>query len=113
MEKIDFNNKTFSLVQNSKNGKVDTSTIFKYKQDGDLVTAHYSGGTIKYGKIIAHLKDEKLHMLYQCITVDNELKAGKAIAEITFSKVNKIVLSLKWEWLNENKESGVSYYIEN
>ncbi len=113
MGKIDFNNKMFSLVDNSKNGKVDTSTVFKYKQEGDLVTADYYGGTIKYGKIIAQLKDKKLHMLYQCITIDNELKAGKALADITFTEENKIALSLNWEWLNGDNEKGVSQYIEN
>ena len=50
---VNFNNKTFLLVENSANGKVDFQTIFKYQQQGNLVTANYFGGNIQYGKIIA------------------------------------------------------------
>lgn len=113
MSKFNFDNKLFSLVENSEKGKVNSETIFKYKQEGNLVTADYYGGSIKYGKIIATLKNDKLDMLYQCITTENELKAGKAIAVISLTKDNKIKLKLNWKWLGENNESGISEYIEN
>lgn len=112
MNKYNFNNKKFALVDNSKNGEVSTDTIFEYKQDGDLVTADYAGGTVKYGKIIAHLKNQELNMVYQCLTIENELKAGKAIATISTSEHNKIQLKLKWQWLTDDNDSGESEYIE-
>ena len=52
-------------------------------------------------------------MMYQCITSENELKAGKAIAKVRFTKENKIHLKLNWQWLNDNQEKGISEYIEN
>ena len=107
-----FNNKTFILLENSKEGKVNSDTLFKYKQEGDLVTADYFGGSIVYGKIIAVLKGDQLEMLYQCLTVENDLKAGKAIANISFSEENKLKLSLDWEWLGGSQEKGKSEYIE-
>lgn len=113
MSKIDFNNKTFSLISNSEIGKVTDETIFKYKQKGNLVTADYYGGAILYGKIIAYLLNKQLNMLYQCITKNNELKAGKAIAEISFVENNKLKLKLNWEWLDNKNEKGISEYIEN
>lgn len=112
MSKIDFNNKTFSLIANSENGKVTDETIFEYKQKGNLVTADYYGGSILYGKIIAILKDDQLNMLYQCITTKNELKAGKAIAQISFAENDKLKLQLNWEWLDNKEEKGVSEYLE-
>ena len=112
MKEINFNNKTFALIENSKSGSVDSDTIFKYQQTNKLVTADYSGGTIVYGKIIANLIDDKLHMLYQCFTTDNQLKAGKAIAKISFTQNDKIKLTLNWEWLDDNNEKGTSEYIE-
>ena len=113
MSEFNFNNKTFSLLENSKNGKVNSETIFKYKQEGNLVTADYYGGTIKYGKIIANLSNKTLNMLYQCITTENELKAGKAIAEISLTNDKKIKLKLNWKWLDKVNDSGISEYIEN
>ncbi len=68
---------------------------------------------IRYGKIIAELKDNKLKMLYQCLTTDNELKAGKADAEISLTENNKIKLKLNWEWLGKKNNNGISEYIEN
>lgn len=112
MAPINFDNKIFSLVQNSDKGQVDSETIFEYKQDGDLVTADYFGGAIKYGKIIAQLEGDKLNMLYQCLTTSNELKAGKATAKITFTDNGKLKLSLDWEWLSNKDEKGHSVYVE-
>ncbi|WP_288954581.1 hypothetical protein [uncultured Polaribacter sp.] len=112
MSAFNFHNKTFYLVENSESGKVNADTVFKYQQKENVVTADYSGGTIKYGKIIATLDNDILHMLYQCVTSENELKAGKAIAKISYTKENKMLLKLNWQWLNGNKEKGVSEYIE-
>jgi len=111
MKPFNFNNKTFYALQNSKNGTVNSDTIFKYKQDDNLVTADYHGGTIRYGKIIAELRGDQLHMLYQCLTTENELKAGKAIADISLIN-GKLNLKLNWEWLDAKKKKGTSEYIE-
>ncbi len=113
MKKIDFNNKTFFLIENSDKGKVNSETRFEYKQDGNLVTADYHGGTIIYGKIIALLNGDQLDMRYQCLTTANELKAGKAIAKITALPNGKLKLKLNWEWLGSTNETGVSEYLEN
>lgn len=112
MATINFNNKRFTLVENSENGKVNSNTIFEYKQTGDLVTADYYGGIVNYGKIIAYHKGDQLDMRYQCLTTDNELKAGKAIAKITELNDGKLKLSLNWQWLDDKNESGTSEYIE-
>lgn len=112
MEKYNFNNKKFALIENSESGQVNSETVFEYKQNGNLVTADYFGGTIKYGKIIAELKDDELNMLYQCLTTDNLLKAGKAIAKISLNENGKLILSLNWEWLTNGNEKGKSEYIE-
>ncbi len=113
MTKVNFNNRQFSLVENSEKGTVNSDTIFEYKQDKELVTANYYGGSVKYGKIIAILNGDTLDMRYQCVTSENELKTGKAIAKISFSEEGKIILTLSWEWLDEKNAKGISEYIEN
>ena len=113
MSDINFNNKKFFLLENSGNGTVNAETIFQYKQEGTLVTAEYYGGNIKHGKIIAVLKDNQLDMLYQCLTSENQLKAGKAIADISIMKNDKIKLTLHWQWLNSDQKKGISEYLES
>lgn len=112
MSTIDFNNKSFALISNSEEGKVTDETIFEYKQNGNLVTADYQGGSILYGKIIAVLEGNYLNMLYQCVTMESKLMAGKAKAQISLNENNKIKLVLNWEWLDDGKEKGISIYIE-
>ena len=112
MKKFNFNKKTFALLQNTEGGQVNAETVFKYKQKGNLVTADYTGGSVVYGKIIAQLEGDTLNMLYQCLTADNQLKAGKAMAKITKTSNGKIKLSLDWEWLNDSQTKGQSEYIE-
>lgn len=112
MTKFNFNNKRFALIQNSDSGQANSETVFEYKQEGNLVTADYFGGTIRHGKIIATLKDDELNMLYQCLTTDNELKAGKATAKISLTESGKMTLYLNWEWLTKGNEKGTSDYIE-
>lgn len=51
-------------------------------------------------------------MLYQCMTHDNQLKAGKALAKITPHYNGKLKLSLNWEWLHKKGDKGQSEYIE-
>lgn len=112
MSKFNFDNKRFALIQKSESGRVNSETVFEYKQQDNLVTADYYSGTIKYGKIIAELRDNELNMLYQCLTTDHQLKAGKAKAKISFSDNGKIKLNLNWEWLTDGSEKGNSEYIE-
>ena len=50
MSTYNFDNKRFALIQNSESGQVNSETFFEYKQQDNLVTADYFGGTIKYGK---------------------------------------------------------------
>ncbi len=112
MSNYNFNNKVFLLVQNTDNGKVNSETVFKYKQDGNLVTADFSGGSVRYGKIIAFYEGDKLNMIYQMITIENDLKSGQAVAKISMTEAGKIKLNLNWQWLTTSNEKGQSEYIE-
>ena len=112
-ERIDLDDKRFGLVVNSKNGEVSSDTLFFFHQEGDLVTAEYYFGSIRYGKIIAKQHENNdLEMVYQCLTNDGELKAGSAYAKVSKNKEEKIQLDLNWQWLNGDKSSGTSTYLE-
>jgi hypothetical protein len=113
MEEFNLNNKKFVLLANSENGRVNGETIFQYRQQEDIVTADYSGGTILYGKIIGLMKGDTIEMLYNCLTTEKELKAGKATAIISFNEQRKMKLSLDWQWLDQvTEKAGKSEYIE-
>ena len=113
MKNINFHGKTFALLANSENGEVSTETLFLYKQDGELVTADYSGGTIRHGKLIAKQNENgDLEMVYNCLINDGELKSGKAHAKVSINSNEKVQLDLDWEWLDGDRTTGTSTYIE-
>ena len=109
---ISFEGKTFILLQNSDAGESSEETIFEYDQEGDLVTADYSGGSIRHGKIIGKLNNDRLDLIYQCLTTDGELKSGTAVGKIEFNEDHQMVLKLDWEWLIKGGKRGESEYIE-
>ena len=113
MKKITLNNKKFTTVNNSKGGAASSQTTFHYRQKGKVVTAGYQGGNITHGKIIAKLiDDDTLEMLYQCLTTDEELKAGKAIAKMELDDEGLIRLKLNWEWMDDSGQKGTSEFVE-
>ena len=97
------------MYKTPKTGKVSSETIFFFKQEKDLVTADYHGGQIRYGKIIALLQNEKLVLLYQCVTNGGLLKA---VAKVSYTKNQKIRLKMNWEWITGEISKGESEYIE-
>jgi len=113
MPSFDLNNRKFQLLQNSDHGAVSDQTSFLYKQEGNLITADYSGGGVKAGKIIAAFRSEDLlEMRYQCVMDDRTLKAGKAMAKVILNDKSLIELHLDWEWLDDGDEKGKSVYVE-
>ena len=113
MEPINLNNRVFVPAQNSENGEVTESTIFRYRQDGPLITAHYAGDTIVDGHIVAqYLDDCTLDMRYHCLTTSGEFKVGKAIAKVSLHPDGKVQLDLDWQWLDSDSSTGTSRYRE-
>ncbi len=112
METIDLNNTCFALVENSAAGTVNKDTLFHYKQDGDLVSADYSGGTIRHGTITAKRDGDALEMLYQCTTTEGQLRAGRAEALIGRNADGRVTLQLEWEWLTDPGLKGRSSYVQ-
>ena len=113
MSRVNFNNRKFIPFENSDHGTVTDKTVFEYAQEGDLVTANYSGETVISGKIIAkQLKNGDLEMLYHCLTDENELKAGKAYARVSVLENDRVRMDLNWQWLTGDGASGKSVYLE-
>jgi hypothetical protein len=62
---MNYNNKTFRPVANTKNGETSSDTLFKYTQKDNIVTAKYSGGEILQGHLIGLVAlDGSIDMCY-------------------------------------------------
>lgn len=104
-----YGGRLFKPVETSSTSQTETDTIFKYEQDGEMVTATYSGGNIRFGQIIGRVDaDGILEMRYQHLDRDGELMTGycKTTPEILPS--GKIRLHEKWRWTCGHRSTGRS-----
>jgi hypothetical protein len=109
MNKINYNNRIFKSVSNSKSGEVSSETVFYYFHKLDLVTATYSGGKIVFGQLMAKvLDDNSLDMVYQHINTRGELMTGKCVSIPEILADGKIRLHEKWQWTSGDLSKGES-----
>lgn len=107
--KINYNNKTFRPIKNSKNGETTEETIFEYKQKGEILTSEYSGGQIKKGHLLG-LVDENgnIQLRYHQVNEKEELMTGICFSKPEILENGKIRLHETWEWTSGDKSKGKS-----
>lgn len=109
MSTINYNNRTFISIENSKSGEVSDKTVFNYNQQGDIVWAEYEGGQIIKGTLIAKVDEVgSLNMRYQHLNKKLEFKTGKCTSTPEKLSNGKIRLHEKWQWTSGNRSSGES-----
>jgi len=106
---MNYNNKIFKAVQNSENGETSAETIFKYQQEGEILTSEYSGGQIKKGHLIG-LVDQlgNIEMRYHQINTKGELMTGICFSKPEIMQNGKVRLHETWEWTSGDKSKGNS-----
>ncbi|WP_350286110.1 hypothetical protein [uncultured Croceitalea sp.] len=109
---MNLNNKKFVTLEN-KSGLSSGETIFHYFQSGTKITGKYEGGSIAEGHIIGkQTQNSEIELLYQCLTVEGELKVGESKGTVSETQSGKLKLKFDWNWLNGDLSGGKSEYIE-
>ena len=109
MSELNYNNKQFRSVENSSTGEVGARTVFHYHQTGDVVTAEYGGGEIKFGHLIAVCDEEaRLDMRYHHINKSGELMTGICRSTPEILADGRIRLHEKWQWTSGDMSLGES-----
>lgn len=109
MNKINYDKRKFSSVENSESGEVSAETIFHYHQKDDFVWAEYSGGAIRFGNLIAKvLPDDSLEMRYQHLNSSGKLMTGKCFSKPESLSDGRIRLYEKWQWTSGDFSEGKS-----
>jgi hypothetical protein len=106
---MNYNNKKFRPISNTENGETSNETLFHYKQTGNMLTAEYSGGKIKYGHLIG-LVDElgNITMRYHQINDKDELMTGICFSTPEILENGKIRLHESWGWTSGDQSKGTS-----
>lgn len=106
---INYHNRKFRPIVNSENGETSGDTVFQYVQEGNILTASYSGGAIKKGHLIG-LVDENgnIDMRYHQVNAQGELMTGicRSIPELLEN--GNIRLHETWQWTSGDRSEGRS-----
>jgi hypothetical protein len=104
-----YHGKRFRSVSNTANGEVGAETIFRYEQDGAIVSATYAGGSVKKGMLLATMEpDGSLDMRYQHVNVRGELMTGTCRSTLEVLHDGRYRLHESWQWTCGEGTRGTS-----
>ena len=108
-----YNGRTFISKSNSENGEVNGDTLFRYRQNGHILWADYSGGEIVKGQLIGNVSaDGALDFHYQHVNQNGNVRIGKCHSVPHILEDGKLELHENWQWLNGDMSFGTSVLIE-
>ncbi len=110
---INYNNKKFRPKNITANGEVDETTVFHYKQVGNILTCTYTSREIVFGHLLGIVsKNGIIDLRYHQINKNGEINTGICISKPTILENGKIQLEEKWNWTSGDLSKGKSTLIE-
>ncbi|WP_427452763.1 n-acetylglutamate synthase [Litorimonas sp. WD9-15] len=104
-----YGGRLFRPIKSSKSSETTTDTIFKYEQVGDMVTATYSGGQVRYGHLIGQVRpDGKLDMRYHHMDRMGQLRTGVCLTTPEVLDSGRLRLHEDWQWTCGSHSKGQS-----
>ncbi|WP_207956883.1 hypothetical protein [Rubrobacter tropicus] len=106
---IDYDGRRFRSVENSGTGEVGPETVFDYSQDGNVVSATYEGGDVRFGTLVATVdEDGNLDARYGHVNASGELMTGECRSTPEVLADGRIRLHEEWRWTSGDGSSGRS-----
>ncbi|WLH38029.1 hypothetical protein PSH79_12275 [Pseudomonas sp. FP2196] len=106
------NNRRFCVADNAQ-GLSDARTVFHYYVEDEAVWGTYQGGLIRMGNQVGRVTGPNtIELLYQCITLEGEIRAGWSRGSVGVDDTGRTTLSFVWGWLSGASGGGESSYVE-
>ncbi|MDK2126052.1 hypothetical protein [Parachitinimonas caeni] len=107
--KFSLDGKTFRSVANSDNGEVSPATYFTFRQQGNIVSADYSGGKIVTGHLLAVMTENgELNMRYHHLNQEGAFMLGQCHSTPVLLPDGRLKYLENWQWLSGDMSSGYS-----
>ena len=99
----------FRPHSSTDNSQTQRDTIFKYEQRDNLITAHYSGGNIKFGQLIGLINQaQEIEFRYHHVSFQSEIFTGRGRSTVEVLANNKMRLHEQWQWTSGDQSEGRS-----
>ena len=109
MGRINYHNRYFAPVVNTANGEVDSTTVFHYRQQDNIVWATYTGGGVRWGALTALVDaDDCLDMRYSHVNTAGTLMTGRCRSVPEVLADGRVRLHEDWQWTCGDESCGQS-----
>lgn len=110
---MNYDGRCFRVLSNSENGETGTETVFRYRQNGAILSGDYSGGVIREGDLLGTvLENGELDFVYHHINQAGEVMAGHCHSIPTRDASGRLVLQENWRWFTGDRSTGRSDIVE-
>jgi hypothetical protein len=88
-------------------------TVARYRQDGDLVWAEFTGGKVRRGAITGTCEPGgTLRLAYTMVLVTGEVISGHTVNTPERAPDGRLLLREEWQRYGEHAATGISYLEE-
>jgi hypothetical protein len=102
---------TMRVAKTATQGVVSTETTLTFTQRGDLVEAHYCGGTIVVGRLLGRLTGTVVTFCYIQVDVDGHTDAGSSVGTIDVLPDGRLRLTESFKWFTR-PDGGTNVFEE-
>lgn len=96
---FDLDGKTFRVVRNDGPGAaVTTETVFRFRQEGEIVHAEYEGGGVRLGRLVGLLDGNAIRHAYVQVNTAGELQSGHGTDTLRRAEEGRIEIVDSWQW---------------
>lgn len=101
---VSLDGRTLVGVANDEEGEVSGETRFNFEQDGERISASYSGGEIVDGYLVGTFDGSQWDIRYVQINDNNESATGHSVGDVELLDDGRVRVEDEWEW--ESKEGA-------
>ena len=106
---MNYNNRKFKPVSVSTNGQISSDIIFHYKQEQNVVTCSYEGGSIVKGQLLGIIgAGGDIEISYHQINKEGLIMTGRCSSKPEIMGNGKIRLIESWQWTSGDLSKGSS-----
>jgi hypothetical protein len=98
MSDISLDGRTLTAVANSEAGEVGGDTKLHFEQDGDRISARFSGGEVDDGYLLGSFDGQQWDIRYVQRNADGETATGHSVGEVELLDDGRVRVEDEWEW---------------
>ncbi|WP_313694547.1 hypothetical protein [Halorarum halobium] len=97
-EELSLDGRTLVGVANDDAGEVSGDTRFRFEQDGNRISATYSGGPIVHGYLVGTVENREWDVRYVQVNEDDETATGHSVGTVSLLADGRVRVEDEWEW---------------